>query len=85
MPCVAASLTTNRSFANFLILVHINSSKAFHDCPTNAETCPFMFHLRGHWPELGRTADGPPFWRQVLARPGLAQAMACLDRVMAVP
>ena len=34
----AASLTTNRSFANFLIRVRINSLKAFHDCSANAET-----------------------------------------------
>ena len=45
----------------------------------------FAFHLRGQWPELGRSADGPPFWRQVLAYPGLAHAMACLDRLMTVP
>ena len=50
-----------------------------------AHATRFVFHLRGHWSELGRTADGPPFWREVFARPGLAQAMACLDRLMTVP
>ena len=45
----------------------------------------YVFHLRSQWPALGRTADGPPFWREVLAPSGPAQAMACLDRVMTVP
>ena len=45
----------------------------------------FVFHLRSQWSELGRTDEGPPFWRDVFARLGLPEAMACLDRLMTVP
>jgi hypothetical protein len=45
----------------------------------------FVFHLRSHWPHLGATDDGPPFWRAVFTGPGLPLAMAHLDRLLTVP
>jgi transposase-like protein len=45
----------------------------------------FVLHLRSQWPELGRLADNPSLWRQVLDCPGLAPAMALVDRQMDVP
>lgn len=45
----------------------------------------FAFFLRSRFPDLGKSADGPPFWRQVLARFALGPAMAWLDRDLDVP
>ena len=67
------------------VAVDRHTARRWRDWLDAPQATRFMFHLRSQWPALGRTADGPPFWREVLARPGLAQAMACLDRVLTVP
>jgi hypothetical protein len=45
----------------------------------------FAFFLRSRFPDWGRSADGCPFWRAVLQRMSLADAMAWLDRDLIVP
>lgn len=45
----------------------------------------FTFFLRSRFPEWGRSADGPPFWRAVLDHTSLADVMAWLDRDLIVP
>jgi hypothetical protein len=45
----------------------------------------FAFFLRNRFADLGRSAQGSPFWRTVLDRMSLAQAMAWLDRDLVVP
>ena len=67
------------------VAVDRRTARRWRDWLHAASATRHVFHLRSQWPALGRTADGPPFWREVLARPGLAQAMACLDRVLTVP
>lgn len=41
----------------------------------------FAFHLKSHFPQLGRFEEGTAFWQAVFERPGLAGAMAVLDRL----
>lgn len=45
----------------------------------------FSFILRSRFPELGRSDDAPAFWRICLAAMPLAEAMAWVDREVAVP
>ena len=66
------------------VAVDRHTARRWRDWLDAPHATRLVFHLRSHCTALGRTADGPPFWREVLARPGLAQAMAYLDRVMAV-
>jgi hypothetical protein len=40
----------------------------------------FGFHLRSRFPELGRSPDGPAFWRSCPDCMPLSDAMAWLDR-----
>lgn len=40
----------------------------------------FGFHLRSRFAELGRTPEGPAFWRSCLDCMPLSEAMAWLDR-----
>ena len=67
------------------VAVDRHTARRWRDWLGASRATRFVFHLRSQWPALGRTADGPPFWREVLARPGLPQAMAYLDRLMTVP
>jgi transposase-like protein len=45
----------------------------------------FAFFLRSRLPELGRAVDFASFWRNVIEGVSLQQAMAWLDRELAVP
>lgn len=45
----------------------------------------FSFILRSRFPELGRSDDELSFWRTCLAAMPLAEAMAWIDREVAVP
>ncbi len=45
---------------------------------------PYSFHLRSHFPELGRTTSPSAFWSACLQRGALATAMGWLDREGAV-
>jgi len=49
------------------------------------QTDVFRFTLTSRFPELGRTADGPSFWRQVFDTLGLSRAMAWCDQEMNIP
>jgi hypothetical protein len=40
----------------------------------------YSFHLRSHFPELGRSASQASFWLACFGRMSLAAAMAVLDR-----
>ena len=51
----------------------------------HAGTARFAFVLRGRFPELGRSGDGPGFWTACLAAMPLAEAMAWVDREIPVP
>ena len=67
------------------VRVDRHTARRWRDWLGEAQAGLRMFHLRSHWPALGRTADGPAFWREVFTGHGLAQAMACLDRLQPVP
>ena len=45
----------------------------------------FAFFLRSRFPELGRVADHASFWRNVIDKLSLQQAIAWLDRDLIVP
>ena len=45
----------------------------------------FAFFLRSRFPELGRVADHESFWRNVIDKLSLQQALAWLDRDLIVP
>ena len=45
----------------------------------------FAFFLRSRFPELGRVADHESFWRNVIDKLSLQQAIAWLDRDLIVP
>ncbi len=51
----------------------------------NDRSQTFIFLLRSRFPEWGRSADQPSFWRQVLDSMPLAAVMAWLDREITVP
>ena len=62
-----------------------HTARRWRDWLRAPQAVRFAFHLRSQYPYLGRCDDGPPFWREVVERTGLARAMACLDRMLTVP
>lgn len=51
----------------------------------NDRSVTFTFFLRSRFAELGRSADGDSFWRNVIDGMGLGAAMAWLDCDLTVP